>query len=241
MPAFNVSAPAASAASLTLYSLKGCPSVHRTRLVLMEKRLSHLTIEIDLAHKPPELAELSPFGRVPVLLHEGRHLCESNVINEYLDEVYPEPALLPPTPHTRGRSRVWMDFANASLFPAFKQVHVGATEEARAKAWAELEIALARLEAEARRAQLGPYWFGTQATLLDFTLYPVFEHWSALARHGLPALPAPLTWLRRWLEEMAQRASVQAAANPAEFYAQRYAQSPALRPPVPKWPSGTLG
>jgi glutathione S-transferase len=178
---------------------------------------------------------------VPVLLHEGRHLSESNVINEYLDEVYPEPALLPATPHARGRSRVWMDFANASLFPAFKLVHVGATGEVRARAWADLELALARLEAEARRARLGPYWFGSEATLLDFTLYPVFEHWTALAQHGLPALPATLTWTRRWLEQMAQRASVQAAANPTEFYARCYAQSPALRPPAPKWPAGELG
>lgn len=226
------------AAPLTLYGAQGCPFAHRTRLVLQEKRLSYQLIEVDLAHKPAMLAAISPFGRVPVLEHQGRHVCESNVIGEYLEEVFPEPALLPATPHERARARVWMDFANTCLFSSFKQLHVGATEDARAQARSELEVALARLEGEARRGAQGPYWFGAEATLLDFTLYPVFEHWSALARHGMPALPSTLVWLQRWLALMSQRASVRAAATPEEFYAQRYARSPALRLPAAKWSLG---
>lgn len=229
------------AAPLTLYGAQACPFAHRTRLVLLEKRLSYQLIEVDLANKPALLAAISPFGRVPVLEHGGHHVCESNVIAEYLEEISPEPALLPPTPRERARTRVWMDFANVSLFSSFKQVHAGATEDARAQARSELEVALARLEGEARRAAQGPYWFGAGPTLLDFTLYPVFEHWSALAQHGMSALPSALVWLRRWLSAMAQRASVRAAAAPVELYAQRYQHSPALRPPGARWPFGALG
>ena len=231
----------AAAAPLLLYSARGCPFAHRTRLVLLEKQLSHQLIEIDLAREPAKLAALSPFARVPVLEHAGRHVCEANVISEYLEEVFPERPLLPPTPHERARTRVWMDFANARLFPSFKQLHVGATREARAAARSELEVALARLEGEARRAALGPFWFGAEPSLLDFTLYPMFEHWSALAQHGLPAMPATLVWLQRWLTAMSQRASVRAAAAPVELYAQRYAPSPALRAPEATWTFGTLG
>jgi glutathione S-transferase len=129
-----------------------------------------------------------------------------------------------------------MDFANTSLFPSFKRLHTGATEGERAQARSELDVALARLEAEARRAAPGRYWFGETPTLLDFTLYPVFEHWSALARHGMPALPASLVWLQRWLEALSQYASVRAEASPVEFYAACYAGSPALHLPASKWP-----
>ena len=134
-----------------------------------------------------------------------------------------------------------MDFANASLFPSFKRLHVGATEAERDQARSELEVALARLEGEARRALHEPFWFGAEPTLLDFTLYPVFEHWSALAQRGMFPLPATLPWLQSWLAAMSQQPSVRAAANPPELYAQRYARSPALRPPTPRWPSGAPG
>jgi glutathione S-transferase len=109
-------------------------------------------------------------------------------------------------------------------------LHIGATEAERSQAWRELEVALARLEGEARRVAPGPYWFGATPSLVDFTLYPVFEHWAALAQHGMPALPSSLTWLPRWQETLSQWASVRACASTPEFYAQRYARSPALRP-----------
>ncbi|MEY2930468.1 MAG: hypothetical protein RL033_1217 [Pseudomonadota bacterium] len=224
----NVEKPLPNSAPLTLYSTQACPFAQRTRLVLREKGLPYQLIEVDLAQKPAKLAEISLYDRVPVLEHEGRHLCESNAINEYLEEVFPAPALLPDTPHARGRARVWMDFANTSLFDTFKRVHISATAAERAQAWNELEVALARLEGEARRAMVGPYWFGAQPSLVDFTLYPVFEHWGALVQHGMPALPASLTWLHRWLAALSQQASVRATANTPELYGQRYARSLAL-------------
>src|SRR5688572_14913354 len=118
MHTFKLDTPLPSSASLILYSTKACPFAHRTRLVLLEKRLPYQLIEVDLAQKPAKLAEISLYHRVPALEHEGRPLCESNAINEYLEEVFPEPALLPGTPHARGRARIMMDFAN-TLFDTF--------------------------------------------------------------------------------------------------------------------------
>ena len=58
--------------TLKLWSARACPFAHRTRLVLAEKQLNFELIEIDLQHKPAWLSEISVYGKVPALEHEGR-------------------------------------------------------------------------------------------------------------------------------------------------------------------------
>lgn len=90
---------------MTLYDAARCPYCARVRIVLAEKGLEWETIEIDLADRPAFLFDLNPSGRVPVL-DDGFVLPESAVIMEYLEERYPEPALLPVDLADRGRARL---------------------------------------------------------------------------------------------------------------------------------------
>ena len=76
---------------LKLVSFDICPYVERSRIVLLEKRLAHEVEFIELASKPAWFLEVSPMGRVPVLLVDGRPIFESTVINELLDELQPAP------------------------------------------------------------------------------------------------------------------------------------------------------
>ena len=70
----------------------------RTRMVLHEKGIDFEVHEVDLSNKSEEFLSVSPYGKVPVLRVNGTSLYESNIVNEYLEEVYPEPPLLPADP-----------------------------------------------------------------------------------------------------------------------------------------------
>ena len=89
---------------LTLYDADRCPYCARVRIVLAEKGLEHETVVVDLDDRPAWIYEKNPLGRVPVLEEDAFVLPESVVINEYLEERYPEPAALARRPgRARGR------------------------------------------------------------------------------------------------------------------------------------------
>jgi glutaredoxin len=90
---------------LKLYDAARCPYCARVRIALAEKSLVPETIEIDLSDRPSWIYDLNPSGRVPVL-DDSFVLPESLVIMEYLDERYPENALLPDDLAERARARL---------------------------------------------------------------------------------------------------------------------------------------
>jgi glutathione S-transferase len=99
---------------ITLYDADRCPYCARVRIVLAEKGLEYETVAIDLADRPAWLYEKNPLGKVPVLEEDALCLPESVVIMEYLDERYPEPALLPPDAADRALVRLRIErFDNA--------------------------------------------------------------------------------------------------------------------------------
>ena len=92
---------------LTLYDAPRCPYCARARIVLAEKGVPYETVTIDLANRPAWLLEHNPpDGRVPVLEEDGWVLPESAVVDEYLEERYPEPPLLPVDPAERAAARL---------------------------------------------------------------------------------------------------------------------------------------
>jgi glutathione S-transferase len=82
-----------------------CPYCARARIALAEKGLEWETVEVDLNDRPRWIYDLNPTGKVPVL-EDGFVLPESAVIMEYLEERYPEPALLPADPAARAAARL---------------------------------------------------------------------------------------------------------------------------------------
>jgi glutathione S-transferase len=88
-----------------LYDAARCPYCARVRIALAEKGLDFETVEIDLRNRPAWIYELNPSGRVPVL-DDGFVLPESLLIMEYLDERYPEHALLPEDLVERAQARL---------------------------------------------------------------------------------------------------------------------------------------
>jgi glutathione S-transferase len=209
--------------NIKLYSARACPFAHRSRLVLAEKNVAFELVEIDLANKPAWYGGVSLYGKVPALEHAGERIVESAIINEYLEEVFPQPPLLPVEPTRRALARIWIDFANTRLAPAFTKVVWASSASDRDAGKTELAALLELVENEAlsKLSGNGPYWLGNQPSLVDFAFYPWFERLPALERHTGLSL-RPLGRLAAWREAVAARASVQAIANDTEFYLERY-------------------
>lgn len=93
---------------MTLYAGTSDPYSHRTRIVLFEKDVECQIVEVDVARKPRELADLNPYNQVPTLVDRDLVLYESNIINEYLDERLPHPPLMPVDPVSRARARLML-------------------------------------------------------------------------------------------------------------------------------------
>src|SRR5919199_6765548 len=149
--------------TVKLYNTQMCPYARRTRIVLYEKGIDFEVHEVDLANKSEEFLSVSPYGKVPVLSVDGTSLYESNIVNEYLDEVYEAPRLMPESPEERASVRSWMAFADDYFFPSIFRITMGAqrgySEEEIQEAKEILYDALSRLERqlESREYLVGEY------------------------------------------------------------------------------------
>jgi len=102
-----------SAPPLVLYDAPGSPCARRVRISLLEKGLPWDTVIVDLSRleqKRPEYLRLNPNGVVPTLVHGERVVYESNVITEYLDDVFPDLRLYPDDPWERAQVSLWQAF-----------------------------------------------------------------------------------------------------------------------------------
>ena len=100
---------------LTLYDGAGVPSPRRVRICLIEKGLAFRVKWMNLGlldQKSPDYLKLNPTGLVPTLVHDGKVIYESNVINEYIDTVFPKPPLAPKDPFGQAQMRMWFAFEN---------------------------------------------------------------------------------------------------------------------------------
>jgi glutathione S-transferase len=180
-------------------------------MVLHEKKVEFDIYQVDLRNKSEEFLRVSPYGKVPVLLVNGTSLYESNVVNEYLDEVYEAPRLMPKNPEQRALARSWMAFANEYFFPAIYRVRSGPerglSEDQIQEANETLGEALLRLE---HRLQAAQYLVG-EYTLADIAHAGNFHRLWELAERGdvpLEQTPKMAAWMERVQNRESYKASV---------------------------------
>ena len=196
---------------MKLYDRHTSPNCQRTRVVLYEKNLSYETIPVDLVKKEqkrPEFLKMNPYGKVPVLVDGNTILYESCIINEYLEEKYPAPPLLPKDPTLRAKVRILIDYGVNRTYPSYEKLRneMLKPEEERnsgviSQSSQELKGLLQRLEDEIGNQ---PYLAG-EFSLLDAAVIPRFlriEAWGPLADPSLPRLV-------EWLKRMKSRSSIQ--------------------------------
>ena len=112
---------------IKLYDFLPCPFGQKVRIALAEKGLTYDLVQIDITkgeNRHPDFFRLNPFGRVPVLVDEDTTVYDSTIINEYLDDEYPEPPILPPVGSSamRARARRLEDFADTQFTPVVGQL-----------------------------------------------------------------------------------------------------------------------
>lgn len=112
---------------IKLYDFLPCPYGQKVRIALAEKALTFELVPVDLTqheNRKPEFLRLNPLGRVPVLVDEDATVYDSTIINEYLEDEYPEPPILPPLGSSamRARARLFEDFADTMFTPPVGQL-----------------------------------------------------------------------------------------------------------------------
>jgi glutathione S-transferase len=211
-------------AEVKIYSAILCPFAHRSRLTLLEKGVPFESIEIDLQNKPANFRDISPYGKVPVLTHGDNRVWESAIVNEYLDEVFPEPPLLPTDPIQRAQARIWINFADTRLFATTGKLLYGRDPQPPAALLQELSEHLLFMEREglSKISDRQPYWLGSELSLVDLTFYPWFEQVNVLEHFRGFKMPPGLSRIQQWQSAVAQRESVRSIANSPEFYLEHY-------------------
>lgn len=210
-------------AEIKIYSAILCPYAHRSRLTLLEKGAAFESIEIDLQNKPANFHEISPYGKVPVLVHGNNRVWESAIVNEYLEEAFPHPPLLPIDPIDRARARIWINFADTRLFATTGKLLYGRDSQPAALLQ-ELADHLLFIEREglAKISDREPYWLGADLSLVDLTFYPWFEQINVLEHFRGFQMPPRLERIQQWQAVVSQRESVKSIANSPEFYLEHY-------------------
>jgi RNA polymerase-associated protein len=192
---------------MTLYSGSTCPRSHRCRIVLFEKGMDFHVEHIDSPQKSEDLAVISPYNEVPVLVERDLVLYEANIINEYIDDRFPHPQLMPPDPAMRARARLMLLQFERDLF-----CHVDDLE-------AENDSApMARRAVADGLAQLTPvftrnrFLLGDDMSMLDIAIAPLL--WR-LPRYGVNC-GRDTAAMGGYFQRLFDRPAFQDATTPAE-------------------------
>jgi RNA polymerase-associated protein len=180
---------------ITLYDADRCPYCARVRIVLAEKRIEYETVAVDLDDRPAWIYEKNPTGRVPVIEEDTFVLPESAVIDEYLNERYPDPPLLPADPAERALARVLI-FRFDDLSKPYYAVRRG-EDGARLR----LDGQLARLDA-LLETQL--FLTGRELGLADVAYVP----WILRARDRMDVALDQFPALEDWVTRLSERPSI---------------------------------
>jgi glutathione S-transferase len=107
--------------ALDLYHHQISTCSQKVRLVLAEKGLefeSHIVDLLQGQQHDPEYVKLNPNHVVPTLVHDGNVLIESSLINEYLDDVFPDVAMRSADPVASHAARLWVKQVDTHVHPA---------------------------------------------------------------------------------------------------------------------------
>ena len=193
---------------MTLYSGTTDPYSHRCRIVLYEKGMDFQVIDVDLANKPEDLAVINPHNQVPVLVERDLVLQQANIINEYIDERFPHPQLMPADPVMRARARLFLYNFEEQLFSHIADIGTG-NSKATEKARSAIRDNLTQLVPLFSRQE---YILGDEFSMLDVAIAPLL--WR-LGHYGIE-LPKQAAPLLKYAERIFSRPAYIEAMTPSE-------------------------
>ncbi|KAA0062975.1 putative glutathione S-transferase parC isoform X1 [Cucumis melo var. makuwa] len=174
----------------------------RVRIALAQKGVAYEYIEEDLRNKSPLLLQMNPIHKkIPVLIHNGKPICESSIIVQYIDEVWNDKApLLPSHPYDRAQARFWVDFIDKKLYDPTRKVWATKGEEHEAGKKEMIEI-LKQLEQVLGEKD---YFGGESMGIIDIALigfYSWFYTYETIGKFSIEAeCPKIISWGKRCLQ-----------------------------------------
>ena len=193
---------------MTLYSGTTDPYSHRCRIVLFEKGMDFQVIDVDLANKLEDLAIINPHNQVPVLVERDLVLQQANIINEYIDERFPHPQLMPADPVMRARARLFLHNFEEQLFGHIVDIESGNAKTAD-KARSIVRDNLTQIVPLFSKQQ---YILGDEFSMLDVAIAPLL--WR-LGHYGIE-LPKQAAPLLKYSERIFSRPAYIDAMTPSE-------------------------
>ena len=173
---------------MTLYSGTTCPFSQRCRIVLYEKGMDFQIVDVDLYNKPEDIAVMNPYNRVPILVERDLQLYESNIINEYIDERFPHPQLMPADPVMRARARLFLYRFEMELFSQIDLLEGSSAKNAE-KARNVIRESLVQMAPVFAKQK---FMLGEEFSMLDVAIAPLLwrlDHYQiALPRQAAPLL-----------------------------------------------------
>lgn len=201
---------------IKLYTFPPSTNSRKVRIALLEKGLEFERVNIDLTkreQKSPEYLKIHPFGQVPALDDEGFVVYDSTIINEYLEDEYPYPPLMPTDSEGRARARMMEDFRDTHFNPYC--VHImyemrkpeGERDNQRIEnAKTQLLACLSRVESELE----GKEYLASSFSLADIAF---MANLDLLDRFGIAIDPNKFKNTTAWIARLKARPSFAASAT----------------------------
>ena len=188
---------------IKLYHFPQSSNSRKVRIALIEKGLEFERLQIDLGKKEqknPEYLKIHPFGQVPALDDEGFIVYDSTLINEYLEDEYPYPALLPKDSDGRARARMMEDLRDNYFNPAaglinreMRKPEGERNQQVIDAAKAEIAKCFERIEKELH----GKEYLAGEFSLADIAFMPNLDALERLNIAVDPKYKNTLAWIAR--------------------------------------------
>jgi glutathione S-transferase len=188
---------------IKLYTFPASSNSRKVRMALIEKGLEFERVNVDLTNreqKNPEYLKINPFGQVPALDDEGFILYDSTIINEYLEDEYPYPPLMPKDSEGRARARLMEDLRDSHFNPACVQIFRELRKPEGERDQSAMELAKGKInecfdriekELEGREYLAGPF------SLADIAFVPNIDTLDRLQIQVDPKYKNTLAWIAR--------------------------------------------
>ncbi|XP_077538499.1 glutathione S-transferase omega-1-like [Haemaphysalis longicornis] len=192
--------------------MRFCPFAQRALLALEAKAIDHEVVNVNLRKRPEWYDDVLPSGTVPVLYQDDKVISGSMPIMEYLEEAYPEPALMPCDPYLKALDRSFLDSAlpTASNISSI-WLKIGSKEDN----WAKFVQKIPLFDKELAKRK-GTYFSGNQPGLVDYALWPSIAGGRAVSVvYPELKLPCPdeVPLFSRWVDNMLEHSVVKAVTN----------------------------
>lgn len=195
---------------MALYSSETSLDCHRVRFVLAEKGINVDIVNVSTDESAAaDLAELNPYNETPTLVDRDLVLYDAGVINDYLDERYPHPPLMPVDPVSRAQLRLVHHRVQKDWYSLAAAIENASTRAAADKAAKQLKEGII---AANELFRMSDYVLSDELSLVDCTLGPLL--WR-LPHYGVK-LGKPGASVEAYAHRIFSRASFKSSLTQAE-------------------------